>query len=175
MAKKLTSSAGKIAVGAVFQLPLDRSRVGYGQIVDSFGSSGGHFYFTAFAAAHRVGGEAELDAVIRDAPLLLCLSLDALLVNGHWPVVGHRDVDEDRLEWPVCKLATAPGQFVVIDRTGSALRAATDREAQTLAFQTVVAPIRIENALKAHHGLREWLPEYDRLRMHPPSRSSYRS
>jgi hypothetical protein len=84
-------------------------RVGYGQIVDYFGSSGDHVYFAAFAAAQPVAAHAELDAVIRDAPLLLCLSLDALLVNGHWPVVGHHDVDEDLLEWRSASSRRRPG------------------------------------------------------------------
>jgi hypothetical protein len=48
----MTGRRQKLRVGDVFTIPLDEERVGYGQIVDQWGQSGGHFYFAVFAEAY---------------------------------------------------------------------------------------------------------------------------
>jgi len=37
-------------------------------------------------------------------------------------------------------------------------------ETEALRLRTVVAPVRLENALKAHNGVGGWDPKYDELR-----------
>jgi hypothetical protein len=57
-----------------------------------------------------------------------------------------------------------PGAFDVVDYAGERRRRATDDEAESLPFRTIVAPIRLEKALRALHDLEPWDDVYDELR-----------
>ncbi len=57
-----------------------------------------------------------------------------------------------------------PGTFHVVDYTGMRRRRATDVEVERLPFRTVVAPIRVEKALRALNGTEAWDEAYDELR-----------
>jgi hypothetical protein len=155
----------RLQVGDVFSIPVDDDRVGYGQIVASWGESGGQFYFAVFDGVHPRDKVPDLDAVLAEPLILLALSMDALLVHGHWQVVGHAEVGDRRIPWPAYKEGVSPpGSFDVVDASGQRRRAASDEEAARLPFRTVVAPIRIEKALRALHGIEPWDDAHDSLR-----------
>lgn len=160
----------RLRAGDVFTIPLDDERVGYGQIVHSSGH--GHYYFAVFEEAYSRREEPDLEAVIAGRLALLALSLDALLYHGHWRVVGHREVDPQELPWPAYKEAVSPDSFQVVDYTGERGREATTTEAEQLPFRAVVAPIVVEDAFKALHGLAEWEDVYDKLRPVSEERTS---
>jgi hypothetical protein len=65
--------------------------------------------------------------------------MDPLLRIGHWPIVGRRPVDEDRIPWPTYKVAAAPDAYVVEDHLGRRQRAATSQNIAALRFPTDVA------------------------------------
>lgn len=155
----------RLRVGDVFKLmPYGEARHGYGQIVATYGSGGGHFYFAVFGSEHA-GADPPLESIVNDDMALFALSMDALLHHGHWSVVASTAVDEDRLRWPEYKIATAPGIYVVEDAFGAVLRDATANDVALLPFRKVVAPIWIQHAFEALHGEREWLSAYDDLRL----------
>ena len=156
----------RIRVGDVFSLPIDESRVGYGQVVSRWGDSGGHYYFLIFGGAHEVSESPDIDQIVREPPALLALSLDALLVHDHWKVVDHREVVDAAIPWPTYKEGAAPaGAFDVVDHAGQIRRRATTKEIADLPFRKVVAPIRLEKALKSLHGIGPWLDDYGELRL----------
>src|SRR4051812_1353020 len=155
----------KLRVGDVFSIPLDGDHVGYGQIVATWGESGGQFYFAVFVGVFPRDDAPDLDAVLDEPLVLLASSMDALLVHGHWRVVGHAVVDDDRIPWPAYKEGVSPpGVFEVVDASGQRRRLASDEEAGRLPFRTVVAPIRVEKALRALHDTEPWVGAYDALR-----------
>lgn len=49
---------------------------------------------------------------------------------------------------------------------------ATEDEIDRLSYRKVVAAVRLENALKAHFGLKDWDPIFDEMRIVPPDRQS---
>jgi hypothetical protein len=155
----------RLKVGDVFKLmPYGEARHGYGQIVATYGTSGGHFYFAIFSREHAEE-DPPLDRIIEDDLALLAPSMDALLHHGYWSVVANAAVDEDRLQWREYKIATAPGIFVVEDAFGTVIREASTKDVALLTFRTVVAPIVVQYAFDALHGEREWLSAYDHLRL----------
>ena len=161
----MSRKSKRFEVGDVFSIPIDDERLAYGQLVASWRSSGGHFYVAVFERIYRRDEEPSLDAVVREPLALLALSMDALLVHGHWQVVGRQDVDPTRIPWPAYKEGIMPpGTFDVVDHTGERRRRATDDEAETLPFRSVVAPIRLEKAIRALHGMEPWDDVYERLR-----------
>lgn len=159
----------RLQVGEVFTIPLDDERVGYGQIVSAQGQ--GHYYFAVFEGAYPREQTPDLDAVLEGGLALLALSLDALLYHDHWQIVAERPVNS-AMPWPAYKEGVSPpGTFEVVDHTGERRRKATQAEAEMLPFRAVVAPIRVEKALRALHGLEDWDDAYDELRPIPASRT----
>jgi hypothetical protein len=160
----------KARVGDIFAIPLDHDHAGYGQIVFDLGQ--GHYYVAVFAEAHPRTGEPDTATVLAGELAFLPLTLDALLHNGRWPIVGNAPVDVARLPWPAYKEGVSPGVFDVVDYAGHRRRRATAAEAQALPYRTVVAPIRVETALRAVHGLEDWRDAYDDLRPPPQAQTS---
>lgn len=151
-------------VGDLFTVPLGNDWLGFGQIVDSWGESGGHFYFAIFEGKYSREATPNLDAVLARPVAILALSMDPLLQHGHWQVVGNRPVSDD-LPWPAYKEGvTPPGTFEVVDHSGHLRRRATARDIEQLNFRSVVAPIRLEKAFQALNGLGDWNPAFDSLR-----------
>lgn len=162
----------RFSVGDVFTVPVEDDRVGYGQIVDEWGESGGHFYFAIFDGVYPRGDVVDLDEVLSRPVVILALSMDPLLLHEHWQVVDHRDVVEG-LPWPAYKEGVSPpGAFEVVDFTGSLRRPATEDEVEQLPFRSVVAPVRLEKAFQALHGVGEWNAAYDALRPVPDDMTS---
>jgi hypothetical protein len=144
-------------------VPVDDDRVGYGQIVHQWAP--GNFYFALFDEVYPRDASVDLDEVLTKPLALLALAMDALLYHGHWAVVGHREVKAGRLPWPAYKEGVSPpGAFDVVDYTGRRRRRANEDEAERLPFRQVVAPIRVQKAFQALHGIGEWNESYDRLR-----------
>ena len=106
-------------------------RSGYGQVAARYGSSGGHFYFVVIHGAHSLDHEASVQPA-HDQIALLALSMDALLFHGHWAIVGHTSVPEDRIRWPEYKIATAPGVYDVDDAMRTTTRPATQADVDAL-------------------------------------------
>lgn len=154
----------KLREGDVFSIPVDdEARVGYGQIVASWGE--GHFYFAVFDGVYPADREIDLERHVAGPLLLLALSLDALLFHGHWQVVGHVEVDEERIPWPAYKEGVLPpGAFEVVDARDRRRRMASAEEVERLPFRKVVAPIRVEKALRALIGNEPWDNDYETLR-----------
>jgi hypothetical protein len=163
----------RLNVGDVFCIPVDEERVGYGQIVAQWSESGGHFYFAIFDSLYPVDEVPDLESIASSSLVLLALSMDALLFHEHWRVVGHREVDEASIPWPAYKEGVSPpGTFDVVDHTGTRRRRAAEDEIECLPFRKVVAPIRVEKALRALHGKEVWDEAYDALRPVPEGQTS---
>jgi hypothetical protein len=140
----------------------DGSR-GFGQILASYGMGGGHFFVGVFRSAYS-HENVSVERITGEEFALVALTLDALLVHGHWGLVGQAEVDEGILRSRAYKIATAPGVYEVEDAFGTVTRLATARDVALLPFRTVVAPIRVQHAFEALHGHRDWLRDYDALR-----------
>jgi len=55
---------------------------------------------------------------------------------------------------------------LAVDYSGTRRRRATKAEATSLPYRRIVAPVRLERALKASLGLEQWLEAYEELRPH---------
>ena len=54
-----------------------------------------------------------------------------------------------------------------MQRSGDNVTSSIDLDVSSLTYQTVIAPVRYENALKAYKGFGEWKPDYDVLKYNP--------
>ena len=148
----------RVRVGDVFLIPIDGPRFGVGQVA---GDWKGELYLVIYDAVTT--GNVDLPDALRSKPLFAALSLDAKIHNGDWKIIGNVMDNLGDVPQPVFKVHEGTKVFIET-RDRSATRPATEEEADLLRLRTVVAPIRLEKALKAHHGLGEWNPKYEELR-----------
>lgn len=71
---------------------------------------------------------------------------------------------EHRPAWGCSPGSGRPPRCEVVDHTGSKRRAASPEEAAGLPHRKVVAPVRLERALRARLGLEPWLDAYETVR-----------
>jgi hypothetical protein len=150
-------------VGDVFIVPLPDGRAALGQIVGTYGKDA--YYFAVFERVYTADAAPDRAREALAGPVrLLALSMDAKLHVGDWSVVGHGPVSE-AVELPAYKEAVGrPGEYDVVDFSGARRRTATRGEVAALPNRKVVAPVRIEKALRASLGLEPWSEAYDELR-----------
>lgn len=153
--------ASRVSIGDVFEIPLDERRKVYGQVVGKYRNDA--YYLAVFDRVLDREQSPPLELAV-DAPLsLLALSFDAKLAAGHWPIVGRADVADD-MPLPAYKEAVgSPDNIQVVDYSGTRRRPATADEARALPNRTLVAPIRLEKALRALQELEPWRSDYEAL------------
>lgn len=149
----------KAQVGDVFLIRIDDLKFGIGQIA---GDWKGELYIVIYDAVYDSENvdPANVEAV---QPLFAALSLDAKIHNGDWPIIGNITSNLDRIPQPVFKVNQG-GQTFLESRDRSLTRPVSHAEAEALRLRTVVAPVRLENALKASLGIGDWHPKFDDLR-----------
>jgi Immunity protein 26 len=150
-------------IGDVFIVPLGDHRSGVGQVVATYGRDA--YFFAIFDRVLPLDEASELATQALTAPvLLLALSMDAKIQAGHWRVVAHEAVDPS-IPLPAYKEAVGTaGSIEVVSYSGDQRRPATAIEAAALPNRKVVAPVRLERALRACLGLEPWLDAFDELR-----------
>ncbi len=150
-------------VGDVFIVPTGDGRAAVGQVVGSYGRHA--YYFAIFDFILPLEDAVRRASEALTAPLLLLgLSLDAKIHSGEWTVVARAPVDA-ALPLPAYKESVGdPPRVDVVDYSGQRRRTATAAEAEWLPNRKVVAPVRLERALKAQLGLEPWLDAFNELR-----------
>jgi hypothetical protein len=147
----------KVRVGDVFIIPIEDTRYGIGQIA---GASMSELYLVIYDKV--VEADVTPNALDGASVKFAALSLDAKLYYGDWPVIGNRLDNIATIPQPWFKVKQN-GSTYVEARDRSVFRPATALEERALRLRSVVAPIRLEKALKAQHGLGEWNSSYDEL------------
>jgi hypothetical protein len=154
-------SSPRLRVGDVFQVPLDADRFGLGQVVGRYQADG--YFFALFGPAFARSSRVDIEQTLASKVALLALSLDAKVFCGDWVVVGNYPVAAT-MPLPAFKeVVGTPDRVDVVDFSGERRRRAQGEEATWLPNRTVVAPVRLENALKAKHGLAVWNDAYGAL------------
>lgn len=151
----------RLKVGDVFTVPIDDVRTGIGQIVATYGKDA--YYFAIFDVVATDSASIDLEQALNARVVFLALSLDAKLAAGHWTLVGHQPVRQN-MPLPAFKEAVgSPARVDVVDYSGEQRRPAEGAEAELLPNRKVVAPVRLEKALRAKHGLEPWTEAYSDL------------
>lgn len=156
---------GRPKEGDVFLVPTGDGRAGVGQVAARYGKDA--YFLVVF---NEVIAEEEVSShlhkVLDGGVQFLALSLDAKFHAGHWPIISSAPVRED-FPLPAYKEAvTSPDHWDVVDYSGLRRRRADKAELAQLPFRTIVAPVRLEKALRASIGIEPWLSVYDELRPH---------
>ncbi len=152
----------RLHVGDVFTIPIDQDRLALGQIVGKYGRHA--YYLAVFDAEVASGAPQPVGPVAAGGRVVfLALALDAKFYVGDWVVVGKAPVRSD-IPLPAYKEAVGTFDHIdVVDYSGEGRRRATASEAQVLPNRTIIAPVCLEDAVRARAGLEPWADEYARL------------
>jgi hypothetical protein len=150
----------KLKIGDTFAMYIDESVTGFGQIVDFPNKD--YFIVIVFEKIYKGKKWPNLSKVFNDNILLLGYTVDSLLYHKKWTVIGNNITNISNIKLPYHKLDSPPNAKIV-NYKGDIIRKASKEEFNTLDYETVVAPIRFNFALKGYHKLGEWDEDYDRL------------
>lgn len=150
----------KLKVDDVFTIPVSSDEVGFGQII-AFPTASS-LLIIVFDLKHTTDSDHDIKKIIGSKILFLGHTLDAKLYHKHWKVIGN--VPVKNVELPYSKIGIPPDDIFITDYKGKKVRKCTVEEFDRLDYQSVIAPVRYENALKAYYGLQDWIGEdYDKL------------
>jgi hypothetical protein len=145
-----------LKAGDLFRIPTPDGRYGVGQIA----RGGVVMWIVVF---RDLFSELTTPQDLGACDLLLSAwTTDAFFFHGRWIVCGNSPVAEDRIPRP-SYVVQQDGEFFVESFDGSELRPATQFDLNLLKYRFNVAPIRVQNALLAHHGFGVWDPDYEEL------------
>lgn len=149
-------------VGDVFTIPTRDGRAGVGQVVATYGKDA--YFFAIFDGAVPLDEAGDRAREITSNPVrLIALSLDAKIHAGHWTVVARAPVDPS-VPLPAYKEAVGvPPRYEIVDYSGERRRPATTAEVDAIPNRKIVAPVRLERALKATLGIEPWLDAFDEM------------
>lgn len=144
--------------GDLFAVPLGDGSFGVGVVASMWMKE---LYLVLFAerfANEEQAASAQLEQL---TPILASSSLDAKIWHRHWPIL-RRGVNATMLPQPVYKVEE-PSGFVAESFDRESRRHIDADVATLLDYRRGVAPVRLEKALKAHHGLAQWDSSFDEL------------
>lgn len=151
----------KLKEGDVFSILLTEDLFGFGQIVKIPNKN--NFIIAVFDYTSNTV-DIDLKKIIDSKLIFLGYTLDAKLYHKHWVIIGNTSSNLSEVKLPYFKLGTPPGDVYITNYKGEIVRDANKQEFEELIYQTVVAPVRFENALKAYFKLQEWKDEdYNKL------------
>jgi hypothetical protein len=151
----------RLTVGDVFQIPVDDARFGYGQAVGKYGEDA--YYLAVFDGLFDSFNRDDPCAVAQGPVVFLALSFDAKVAVGDWTIRGHCAVATEMPLPAYREMVGGPDRIDVVDFSGTRRRLARQHELQGLPNRLLVAPVRLEMALKARYGLEPWLDVYTAL------------
>lgn len=144
--------------GDVFLIPVSGSSYGMGQVVARYGEE---LYLVVYEVlTSREAATPEL--VLDEEPVLASLSLDAKLWHGHWPIIGNTTKNLTKISEPAFKINVG-GAVLIESQDRSKNKEADPEQVDKLRYRTTVAPVRLENAIRALHTGVGWNAAYDRL------------
>ncbi|ANH81957.1 hypothetical protein A8C56_14150 [Niabella ginsenosidivorans] len=150
----------KLRIGDIFTIPVSEEKTGFGQIVKIPNKN--NFIIIVYENIYSGRDWPSLEEVVKDKILFLGYTMDALLYHKFWKIIGNVFPDLSKIKFPYYKLGTFPNAMIV-NYKGEKVKTISKLEFDKLQYETVVAPVRYENALKAYYKLSEWREDYDNL------------
>ncbi|WP_336719161.1 Imm26 family immunity protein [Chryseobacterium mucoviscidosis] len=157
----------KLKIGDVFTIPIDNNEFGIGQIV-YMPSHKHNFIMIVFDKKYNLKEDVDFDSLKDLKILFLGYTVDAKLYHKHWEIIGNNLANLSSVKFPFYKLGLPnddyPDGARLVDHEGNVLASIDKYTFENLSYESEVAPIRFQNALKAHFGMQEWISDdYDKI------------
>lgn len=152
----------KLKEGDVFSISLTVNEVGFGQVIAFPNRS--TIMIVLFNHKEELSTNYNIEVICTSKIVFIGCTYDAKLYHNDWIIVGNYKANLTSINLPVYKLGTPPIEIYLVDYKGKKLRSVSLKEFNTLHYQTFIAPVRFENALKAFFKLQEWRSDdYDKI------------
>jgi hypothetical protein len=149
--------------GDVFTIPLNENEVGFGQVISPYNKMSGGFLAVLFDCKSDKLANVPLASICETDIIFLGFTFDAKIYHNDWCVIGNYIANLSNIIYPYHRVISN-GKMVLEDYKSNVISEINEKTFSQLSNKTEIAPIRYENALKAHFGLQEWKAEdYDKL------------
>ncbi|MFN4086536.1 MAG: Imm26 family immunity protein [Spirosomataceae bacterium] len=146
----------KLKVGDIFKVPINEKGVSLGQIISIPDKKS--LSVIIFKELFEVKPIENLANVVKDCtPLLFGNTFDAKFYHKHWDVIGNDKTNLSNIKLPYYKIGDSPSY--IEDFKGTKIRKCSSIENEKLIYRKYIAPVRLENAIKAYHNIIEWNDE----------------
>jgi len=157
----------KLNVGDVFTIPIEDNAFGIGQII-YMPKDKHNFIMIVFDRKYSSKEDVNFECLKDLKIIFLGYTVDAKLYHKDWEIIGNNTSNLSTVKFPCYKLGLPredyPDGARLVDYKGNVLANINKDIFDNLSYQYEVGPIRFQNALKAHFGLQEWIPEdYDKI------------
>jgi len=143
----------KLKEGDIFSITVGDKGFGLGQVVKipNKESLSVVIYKELFNSLKKVN----LSEILKNCtPLFFGNTFDAKFYHKHWVILGNDKLNLELIILPYYKIGSFP--VYIEDFDEKRIKRASKEEEEELIFRKYIAPVRLENALLAHHGLKEW-------------------
>src|SRR5690606_21506254 len=104
--------------------------------------------------------------VVKEEILFLANTFDAKFYHKHWIIYDNYTSNLNGIIYPIYKLGTEESGFQYEDFFGNLLVADAvplNISKSNVRYRKFVAPVRVENAVKAFYKISEWTDDYEEL------------
>ncbi len=147
-------------IGDYFKIPLKDGRFGIGYVIDRASPA------LYIGALEDVFDEVEtFDPKLLEDPNAFALFgnfFDSKIKNGDWKVLGNHHADLKGFPRPYVKIKRG-ANYVIETLNREHVRKATPEDILYYENLSNKAPMILQNALNALHGLHEWSPKYKKV------------
>lgn len=151
----------KLNKGDIFTIPISEKSYGIGQILDIPRKD--TLIIIVFKDIVTNEEVLNLEDILSKEPVFLGYTVDALFYHKRWRVIKNYINNLLGMPLPYNKIGDYENMYIT-NYKGEKVRKALKKEFDALMYETHIAPIRFQNALKSLHGIGEWVHEdYDKL------------
>ena len=148
--------------GDVFSIPLGNGEIGFGQIIVFPDKS--TMIICVFDIKSDNDNNIDIEIICSSPIIFLGYTTDAKLYHQDWKIVGNYNKNIEEVVLPYNKIGVPPDNIFIANYKGQNLKEINEDIFNKLSYETNIAPIRYENALKAYYKLQEWNDDlYDKL------------
>ena len=146
----------KLNIGDIFLIPINDKKFSLGQIVSIPNKES--ITVVIFKEVFSNNQIENISNVLKDTtPLLFGNTFDAKFYHKHWVIVGNDKTNLSNIKLPYYKIGDSPSY--IEDFKGTKIRKCNSIEDERLVNRKYIAPVRLENGIKAYHDLLEWKDE----------------
>lgn len=144
--------------GDIFKIPINEESFAIGVVLTN---TSGVLRVGVFDMVATSADKLDLNEIVNQKFKFLTDTMDALIWHGDWEIMGATKHKFDNLPEPKFKIGQ--DEILVTNYDQTQTRRAKPDEINFLDYKFSVAPIRVENAVKAYNGLLPWDKEFDKL------------
>ena len=152
----------KLKTGDIFKIPISEVSNAIGQIIST--AQKGSLTVIIFEGLYNVNSIIDPEEVTKERVLFFANTFDAKFYHKHWPTTVNYISNIRNICLPVYKLGIEDSlryeDFFMKSLTEEVLAII---QKSKVGYRSYVAPIRVENAVKAYYKLADWMDEYDGL------------